>query len=146
MSQKIVFQDNIFQITRSLDLIKDGMSLELSEELFAKKTINDILFFDFALQSIFSKVEAQTQLPSYLDTMQCLYFSIIKFADILATMLSKKDNNSILINNIEKFESMYTIHQDLLTRIREIVQDDNITQDTVNIVSQNELSELLNFG
>ncbi len=145
MSQKIVFQDNIFQITRSLDIIKDGMNLNLSEDIFAKKTMNDILFFDFALQNIFNKIELQTHLPNYLDTMQCLYFCITKYIDILAALLSNKNNNSLVIANSGKIESIYQKYGELKDKIQESVQDESITQDEI-MVSETELSQLLQFG
>ncbi|MCL6336673.1 hypothetical protein EXT65_23160, partial [Pectobacterium carotovorum subsp. carotovorum] len=68
MLHKIVFQDNLFQITRMLDVIKDGLNLDLSESIFADKMMRDILFFDAALQNLFNQIEPQSHLPDYIDT------------------------------------------------------------------------------
>ncbi len=146
MLQKIVFQDNIFQITRALDVIIDGMKLDLSEEIFAKKTMNDILFFDFAIQNIFNKLEPQSHLPDYLSTMQCLYFCILKYINVLQVMMSDKQNDPIVINNMQKIMGIFEKYKELVSKLDIDIQESEISQDSINIVSQNELSELLNFG
>ncbi len=146
MLQKIVFQDNIFQITRALDVIIDGMKLDLSEEIFAKKTMNDILFFDFAIQNIFNKLEPQTHLPDYLNTMQCLYFCIVKYTTTLQIMMNEKQNDPIMMNNMEKLMGIFEKYKELIGKIDLDIQESDVSQDSINMVSQNELSELLNFG
>ncbi len=146
MLQKIVFQDNIFQITRALDLIRDGMKLDLSEEIFAKKTMNDILFFDFAIQNIFNKIEPQTHLPDYLNTMQCLYFCIMKYINTLQVMMAEKQNDPIMINNKQKMMGIFEKYKNLVSKIDIDIKESDLSQDSMNMVSQNELSELLNFG
>ncbi len=146
MLQKIVFQDNIFQITRALDVIIDGMKLDLSEEIFAKKTMNDILFFDFAIQNIFNKLEPQSHLPDYLSTMQCLYFCIVKYVKALQIMMEEKQNDPIVMNNMEKMMGIFGKYKELIAKIDIDIQESDVNQDSINMVSQNELSELLNFG
>ncbi|UTC67607.1 MULTISPECIES: hypothetical protein [unclassified Treponema] len=146
MLHKIVFQDNLFQITRMLDVIKEGLSLDLSDSIFAEKTIRDILFFDAALQKLFSQIEPQSHLPDYIDTMSCLYFCIKKYMTILKIILTEKiGSESAFTTEKIRLEGIYKKHQDFLGKINIDISDTNFQNETYNIVSQNELSELLNF-
>lgn len=147
MLHKIVFQDNLFQITRMLDVIKDGLNLDLSESIFADKMMRDILFFDAALQKLFNQIEPQSHLPDYIDTMNCLYFCIKKYMSVLKLILTEKLGSESIFNTEKiRIEGIYKKHQDFLGKINIDISDTNIENETYNIVSQNELSELLNLG
>ncbi|UTC61277.1 hypothetical protein E4O00_06705 [Treponema sp. OMZ 788] len=147
MLHKIVFQDNLFQITRMLDVIKDGLNLELSESIFADKMIRDILFFDAALQKLFNQIEPQSHLPDYIDTMNSLYFCIKKYMAVLKIILTEKLGRESFFNQEKaRFEGIYKKHQDFLGKINIDISDTNFQNEAYNIVSQNELSELLNLG
>ena len=45
MLQNIVFQDNIFQLVRTIDTLREGLLLDLSPDYFFEKTVDDMLFF-----------------------------------------------------------------------------------------------------
>ena len=130
-----------------LDVIKDGLNLDLSEIIFADKMVRDILFFDAALQKLFSQIEPQSHLSDYIDTMNCLYFCIKKYMNILNLILTEKlCPESVFSTEKARLEGIYKKHQDFLGKINIDISDTNFENETYNIVSQNELSELLNLG
>lgn len=147
MLHKIVFQDNLFQITRMLDVIKNGLMLDLTKDIFEEKIIDDILFFDSALKKLFNQIEPQTHLPDYMDSMHCLYFCMAKYISILQILLSeKKDTDFFSDLDIKSLENIWRTHKELADKININIEDADVQNDAYNMVSQNELSELLNFG
>ena len=147
MLHKIVFQDNLFQITRMLDVIKNGLMLDLTKDIFGEKIIGDILFFDSALKKLFNQIEPQIHLPDYMDSMHCLYFCMTKYMSILQILLTEKKGTDFLSNiDIESLENIWKTHKGLTEMININIKDTDIQNDSYNVVSQNELSELLNFG
>lgn len=146
MLQKIIFQDNLYYITRSLDIIQSGLHLDLSDEIFTEKIIADILFFDSALQKLFNRIEPQPHLPDYADIMHCLYFCTAKYISLLQFLCDKKsETESVFKDQFERFEGIEKKHQSLIDKIKLNITDKEIQNDSYAIVSQMELSELLNF-
>ncbi|AGT44463.1 hypothetical protein [Treponema pedis] len=147
MLHKIIFQDNLFQITRMLDTVRDGMRLDLAQDIFSKKFIHDILFFDSALQKLFNQIEPQSHLPDYMDSMHCLYFCMAKYINLLQVILTEKKAAEFLNGcDIENLENIWKTHKDLIDKINIDVDDTEVHSESYNMVSQNELSELFNFN
>ncbi len=146
MLHKIVFQDNLFYITRSLDVIQNCLNLDLSDEIFTEKIISDILFFDSALQKLFNQIEPQPHLPEYVDIMHRLYFCTVKYIRLLQFIRDKKnEEGSGFKNNFERFEGIEKKHQSLIDKININISDTEAQNDSYNMVSQTELSKLLSF-
>lgn len=147
MLHKVVFQDNLFEIRRMLDVAKYALSLELKEDIFSKKLTQDILFFDFVLQKLFCEIEPQTQLPDYVDSMHCLYFCITNYINILQVILNEKNDDAMYMSlDRQELEKMLRNHQELADKINTNIADTNVQSESYNMVSQTELSELLNFS
>lgn len=43
--QNFVFQDNIYHLARSIDVLYEGLQLNLDECLYAEKVVYDVRFF-----------------------------------------------------------------------------------------------------
>ncbi|CEM60899.1 hypothetical protein DWQ65_05765 [Treponema phagedenis] len=144
--QNFVFQDNIYQLVRSIDVVYEGLQLDLADELFFNKIINDITFFDFAIQKLVTQIEHQSHLPDYLTTMHCLFSCITRYTNLLnfymqKVNISNKKNNEI----IQKLKTIHKRNSDVQNQIATHIQETNTSSDSYQIVSQNELSELLDF-
>lgn len=50
MLKNIVFQDNLYQLCRSIDVVYEGLLLDLCPDYFFDKTVDDMLFFDASIQ------------------------------------------------------------------------------------------------
>lgn len=146
MLHNIIFRDNIFHLTRSIDNVHNGLRLDLDAGIFTGKIMNDAVFFDFGIQKIFERIFPQSSLPEYIEIMQCLYFCTMKYIDLLTFLLNSE---SVISKNIKqyrtKFEEIRLSHQKILEQLRIKINETDAGEDSYNIVSQNELSELLNF-
>jgi len=146
MLQKIVFQDNVYQISRSIDTVYEGLLLDLSHEYFFDKTVDDILFFDVSIQRLYKQIQSNPQVTGYIHVLQALYTCQSRYLVLLELILSQKcamkDNFTSLTS---KLTSIREIQVSLRTEIGLSIQKNDKSNDTRDIVSQNELSELLNF-
>ena len=144
MLQNIVFQDDIFQIVRSVELIEAGLSLQLSENIFAEKLFNDIVFCHVAIHNVYEKLKEQTHLHDYFDAMQCMYFCETKYLQLLykAIEIRSKDWEQFAVEK-EKLEKIKTYHNELQSQIVLSIRDHAGSSDNFSIVSEVELSQLL---
>ena len=53
MLKNTAFHDNLYQIAKIISITTEGLSLELSENMFLNKTVADISFISDTLQSLF---------------------------------------------------------------------------------------------
>ncbi len=146
MLQKIVFQDNIYQLSRSIDTVYEGLMLDLSGEYFFDKTVDDLLFFDVSIQKLYRQIQANTQLSLYIPIMQSLNSCQNRYIRLVDSVLHgttclKEEFVSLL----PKLTIISELHTKLRTEMMLKIQKNDKTDDSWDIVSQNELSELLNF-
>lgn len=146
MLHNIIFRDNIFYLTRSIENAHNGLRLDLDTDIFTGKIVNDVVFFDFGIQKIFEQIFPQSTLPDYIEVLQCLYFCDIKYIDLLTYILNSEFCISkSIIQYRAKFEDIRKEHYEILEQLRIKIDEIDVSADSYNIVSKNELSELLNF-
>ncbi len=146
MLQNIVFQDNLYQLARSIDNVKEGLLLELSREYFYDKTVSDILFFDSTIKQIYNKIQTNSQLSDYLSLMQSLRSCQNKFIKLVDLILrGETPMKDAFAEMIPRLRSIRTEHTELLDESRESIVKADKPGDSRDIVSSSELSELLNF-
>ena len=142
MLYNIVFQDNIYILLRQIDTISNGLKLELDANLFEEKTLMDLSFFDKAIKQLFSEVSKQTSLPNFVDVLQCLHFCISKYLELLTSLSSR--NFAVGTNKTSlDFSSLKEDHTNLLATIEENIKENDIQIAEQEMVSKNELRELL---
>jgi hypothetical protein len=146
MLQKIVFQDNIFQLSRSIDTVNEGLMLDLSPDYFFDKTVDDLLFFDASIQKIFSQLQSNPRISGYIHIMHSLLSCQNRFLQLVDSILQsraamKEEFEALL----PKLQTIRNQHTTLNASICETIVKCDKNNDSRDIVSQNELSELLNF-
>ena len=146
MLQNIVFQDNLYQLSRFIDTVHEGLMLELAPEFFFDKTVDDLLFFDAFIQKIYNQIQNAPQLTDYVESLHNLHSCqerYIRLIDsILQEKVSMKEKFTVLLPKLQGIRNIQgTIQSELVLAI----QKSDKTSDSRDIVSQNELSELLNF-
>lgn len=144
MLHNIVFTDNIFILSRNLGLISQSFELVFAKELFAKKFELDILFCGESIKTIFEKLNTQEHLHEYLDAMKCLYSCSNRFIQILADLES--ENRGVFESDPEKIRKLRSEHEEIRLNISQKVHNTNADAEIINIVSDMELTELLDFG
>jgi len=146
MLQKIVFQDNIYQLSRSIDTVYEGLMLDLSGEYFFDKTVDDLLFFDVSIQKLYRQIQTNPQLSGYLQILQALNSCqnrYIKLVDSVLQGISSMKEEFVPL--MPKLAAISELHVKLHREITAAIQKNDKNDDSRDIVSQNELSELLNF-
>jgi hypothetical protein len=146
MMQKIMFQDNLYQLARSIDTVSEGLLLDLSGDFFFDKTVDDLLFFDASIRKIAEHLSQNTQISGYTKILHNLYSSQTRYIEVLNAILS---GTTCLQEQFEplkpKLQEIREHHTGLKTSIVSDISKIDVNSDSRDIVSTNELSELLNF-
>ncbi len=146
MLQNIVFQDNIFQLVRTIDTLREGLLLDLSPDYFFEKTVDDMLFFDSAIQKIYRQLTENQRIAGFLTIMQNLHSCDRRFLQLLDAVLS---GNSAMHDRfpplVPKLNAVRETHRNLVASMADSIAKSDFSGDSDDIVSRNELSELLNF-
>ena len=72
MLYNIAFQDNIYVLLRQIDILCDGLKLDIDERLFSAKVLNDLIFFDRAITRLFEQIYPQQALQNFIEVLQGL--------------------------------------------------------------------------
>lgn len=146
MLQKIMFQDNMYQLSRSLDILQEGLLLDLAPEFFFEKTVDDILFFDSTLQKLSVQLEGNPHMSGYLNLLHSLNSCQKKFLAVIDSILTQEGTLRESFSQLEpKLRQIKKIHSLLNDKTSHAIMKNDNQGDSRDIVSQNELSELLNF-
>ena len=144
MLKNTAFHDNLYQLAKIISITTEGLALELSEDMFFEKMIADMSFISTTLQSLFTEVQNLSHLPEYLPIMQSLYSCETDYLLLLKTFaaktIEKRMNLSLSTSDISAY---YKLHSDTKERIEKRIQESDKNLDVYQIVSQNELSQLL---
>jgi hypothetical protein len=146
MLQKTVFQDNIYQLSRSIDVLHEGLMLELSGEYFFDKTVDDILFIDASIQKLLKQLQANSHTTGFNALLHSLHSCLNRYLLTIDLILSGKGCMA------DQFAPLSPKLKDIRINIAAIrenlakdIQKTDTSGDATDIVSSNELSELLNF-
>lgn len=146
MLQNIVFQDNLYHLSRSIDTAYEGLLLELAPEFFLDKTIDDILFFDVAIQKLYRQVQTAPHLSGYVDILHALHSCQDRYIRLLDALLQGKASmRDKFTQLLPKLQGIRNAHASVRSELAACIQKSDKTNDSRDIVSRNELSELLNF-
>lgn len=143
MLNNIVFKDNIFLLSRILSLLLESLKLDFAEELFVKKIESDILFSNEAINRIYEKLTPQEHLHDYLDSMKCLYSCSLKFLQVLDDVTTS--DKSLFCNSLETINDIKKQNEEIRASICKKINNTSVDAEAVNIVSDLEMTKLLNF-
>ena len=144
MLKNTAFHDNLYQLAKIISTTTEGLSLELSENMFLDKMVGDISFISDTLQSLFAEVQNLSHLPEYLPIMQSLYSCETDYLLLLKAFAAKTIEKEITLPvQGSDLSAYYKTHSDTKDRIEKRIQESDKNLDAYQIVSQNELSQLL---
>ena len=146
MLQNIVFQDNLYQLARSIENAREGLLLDLSPEYFYKKIVDDIFFFDSCIQQIHGAIQKSSKLPDYLSLMKTVYSCQEKYIALLKMILERKTPIAASFDgDMDVLDELKERHLALKEETKESITKSEKAGDSRDIVSTSELSELLSF-
>jgi len=144
MLKNTAFHDNLYQLAKIINITTEGLTLELSENMFLDKTISDISFISNTLQFLFTEVQNLSHLPEYLPIMQSLYSCETDYLMLLKAFAAKTIEKQITLPvSGTDLSAYYKLHTDTKDRIEKRIQESDKNLDAYQIVSQNELTQLL---
>ena len=144
MLKNTAFHDNLYQLAKIVSITTEGLSLELSETMFLDKTVADISFISDALESLFTEIQNLSHLPEYLPIMQSLYSCETDYILLLKAFAAKTIEKQITLPvSCPDLSAYYKLHSNMKNRIEKRIQESDKNLDAYQIVSQNELSQLL---
>jgi hypothetical protein len=146
MLQNIVFQDNLYHLSRSIDAAYEGLLLELAPEFFLDKTIDDILFFDVTIQKIYRQIQTAPHLSGYVEILHALHSCQDRYIRLLDFILQGKASmREGFTQLLPKLQGIRNAHAGVKSELAVAIQKSDKSNDSRDIVSRNELSELLNI-
>ena len=144
MLKNTAFHDNLYQLAKIISITAEGLALELSEDMFLDKMAADISFVSDTLQSLFGEVQNLSYLPEYLPIMQSLYSCETDYLLLLKAFTAKTIGKQITLPlSGSNLSAYYKMHSDTKDQIEKRIQESDKNLDVYQIVSQNELSQLL---
>lgn len=146
MMQKIMFQDNLYQLSHSVDMVFEGLMLDLSDDFFFDKTVDDILFFDAAIRKLHGQLTTNMQIAGYIGVLHSLYSCQKRYLELVDFILTGKTAmQERFVPLYPKLQEIKSKQTDLRTSLVANIGKIDKNNDARDIVSSNELSELLNF-
>jgi hypothetical protein len=147
MTENVNYEDNIFFISRTIDLLSQGAELNLDRELFYEKTMDAILFTDRALQHIFKNLTENSYLINRNLYLHSLMKKKRKFTDLLSEFLSGyKADWPLAEEHRIKLQRALEIHIADIGDIRNILSFSDTGQEDREIISRDEMNFLMAPG
>jgi hypothetical protein len=144
MSQMIHYQDDLFSLSvlvKSLDLI---LSTETDPDYFAERVNADIAFLDKSLQAFGSLLEQNTLLVERADYLKLLERTVKAFIGALDRLAgSGYPRAQAFAGDGQRIGSAAAEQRALLGRLGELLRSSLAGDAETDLVSQDELSELL---
>ncbi|MEL3906513.1 MAG: hypothetical protein P1P65_05745 [Treponema sp.] len=146
MLKNTAFHDNLYQLARIIDMTAEGLRLDLSEHIFLEKTVYDLCFVSKALQGMFADIQEFSHLPEYAAILQCFYSCETGYLLLLKSFAAKSLEKKLeLPISAADLTAYHKIHTDIKTRIEDCLHNTDENPDSYQMVSKNELAELLSF-
>lgn len=145
MRLNIMYQDNVYQLSRIVDLLYDGTKLDLCNEIYYSKIIDDILFVDETLFKIFSFLQENTLVNGYLNILHGIFSCQKRYIVFLDTLINNEYFDQKSIEVTKKIQSIKNKQSNLSLQISTLINNCDNENTFQDVVSQNELNELLHF-
>ncbi|ADD72216.1 hypothetical protein TPSea814_000064 [Treponema pallidum subsp. pallidum str. Sea 81-4] len=143
MVQNFVFQDNIYHLARSIDVLYEGLQLNLDECLYAEKVVYDVRFFDHALQKLCAHIDRQSHFPDYLPILHCLFSCGARFLNLLNFLIHRASPVTAQVEFTRMLPFIEKRHSALHENLARSIQEVDTSADASHVVSQDEIDELL---
>ena len=144
MLKNTAFHDNLYQLAKIITITDEGLTLDLSTDMFLEKIISDISFVSQALQTIFTETQNLSHLPEYLPIMHSLHACETDFLLLLRNFAARTLEKQLeLPISAADLSTYYKMHSSIKEQIGTSVQENGKSLDAYHIVSKNELTELL---
>lgn len=144
MPAKIHYEDNLFFLHSLLRTLDAGLRLDIDEELFGDKILEDIFFIHSAVSKVASSLRSHEHLIKRTSYLRSLRRTIAAYAAFLERVLGgTTGTESIVETSEERIRSTLAEHQKNLREIDALLDEIDPDRETDSVVSTEEFSFLL---
>ena len=112
MAKKIHFQDDLYQIARTIDILYEGLKLDLDNEFFSEYYLSQILFLDNTITEIFNFLDENKQLIERKIQVRNLYSIEKKFILFLESINPETGIMESISQGNNKIRQVIESHKD----------------------------------
>jgi hypothetical protein len=147
MTENVNYEDNLYFLSRTIDLLDQGARLNLDRELFYEKILDTLFFTDRILQNIFANLTENNYLINRNIYLHSLMKKKKKFTNILSLYIDREQNEWVLEKEIKsKLQRILEIHLADISDIRKTLSLTDDRGEDREIISQNEMNFLMAPG
>ncbi|MCG8480579.1 MAG: hypothetical protein MI724_15910 [Spirochaetales bacterium] len=144
MASKVHYDDNLFFIHSILRTVVAGMKLDIDPEYFKDKIVEDIFFIDATLMRTFSSLKDNVYLINRSSYLRSLRRTVTAFTEFLDTVAAERAGLSDSLSPYhDKLDSTLHAHNHILREINAMLDQEELDEETVDVVSSEEYGFLL---
>ncbi len=144
MASKVHYDDNLFFIHSILRTVAAGLKLDIDPEYFKDKIVEDIFFIDAILMRTFSSLKDNTYLINRSAYLRSLRRTVTAFTEFLETVSVEGAGFSDSLSAYhDKLDSTLHAHNHVLREIDAMLDQEELEEETVDVVSSREYGFLL---
>ncbi|MFP4362577.1 MAG: hypothetical protein ACLFR1_01780 [Spirochaetia bacterium] len=145
MTQTVHYEDNLFFLSAQIKTIREGLTLDIDENFFIDKVVEDIFFIDATAEQLFSMLREKNHLIHRTDYLRKLMRVSKQFVKLLEDILQEELSFASYLGPFsQKFQTAKSIHQSNITEIRTILSKTIRSQkEEEDMVSSEEFNFLL---
>ncbi|MBN1648092.1 MAG: hypothetical protein JW874_08670 [Spirochaetales bacterium] len=144
MAKKIHYDDNLYFLREIIKSLKHGFSVEIDNEYFADKIVDDVYFVDACLRRICTNVMENDQLIKRPEVLRSLTVSIIQYLEALDLIINKPISRTFFQQQVlNKFKEIEIFQNEELVQTKKTLSAMDTQLSSEDLVSQEEFGLLL---
>jgi len=144
MIKNIHFGDNIFFLGSLIKTLTEGFSLDVDEEYFIDKTVEDLFFIDGTLRRILNALKDNNLLIDRKEYLRNLLKTDINYLDLINQIMEGKIAGSFNFEGFkDKFISVTEGIEDDISQISSMLSLNEEVEKSTELVSNEEFKFLL---
>lgn len=144
MASKVHYEDNLFFLHSILRTVESGLRLDVDQEFFQDKILEDIFFIDATLMRLFSSLKEKPYLISRVTYLRSLRRTIVAFSDFLNQFVRGDLGFPVAADAYtERLTAAIHSHENVCREIDGILDQEDADEETAALVSSEEYGFLL---
>lgn len=144
MASKVHYEDDLFFLHSVLRTVEAGLRLDVDQEFFHDKILEDIFFIDATLMRLFSSLKDNPHLINRVTYLRSLRRTIVAFSDFLSQFVRGDLGFQAAADAYnERLTAAAYSHQNVRREIDLILDQEDSDEETAAVVSSEEYGFLL---
>lgn len=144
MGSKVHYEDNLFFVHAILKTVQSGLRLDIDADFFRDKVVEDVFFVDATLMRTFASLKENAFLINRSSHLRSLRRTVVAFVDFLESF-SRGDLGfpEAVHAYQDRLAAALRGHQQVRREIDGILDQQDMDDETVNVISSQEYGFLL---